>query len=102
MTDKELFDFLMPEILKDGTLYSLWKHYQAKGVGQEEFLRQATKHLAKDKEVLYENLTQVYNSQPAPPMVLLRDTKSWRELTPGQQRVLRFFAKLGIGRKEAL
>ena len=102
MDDKQLFDYLSPEIMKDATLYTLWKRYQVGSYGQEQFLREATKHLAGDKARLFDQLIEAANNRPAPPMVLLRDTESWRQLTPGQKRLLRFFAKLGIGRKEAL
>ena len=102
MTDKELFDYLSPEIMQDATLYTLWKRYQIGDYGQEQFLRETVKHLAKDKAALFAQAVRNAELNPAPPMVLLRDTESWRQLTPGQKRLLRFFAKLGIGRKEAL
>ena len=102
MNDPELYEVLREYLMRDATLYSLWGMKQKEGWGEHKFLLEATRALAKDKKALYDQLVWVNNHSPAPPMVLLRDTKSWRELTPGQQRVLRFFAKLGIGRKETL
>lgn len=102
MNDPELHEVLREHLMHDSTLYSLWCIKQKQGWGERKFLLETTRALAKDKKALYDQLTWVNERSPAPPMVLLRDTKSWRELTPGQKRVLRFFAKLGIGRKEAL
>jgi len=102
MDDTELYEVLREYLMHDSTLYSLWCIKQKQGWGEHKFLLEATRALAKDKKFLYDKLMWVNERSPAPPMLLLRDTKSWRELTPGQQRVLRFFAKLGIGRKETL
>lgn len=102
MDDTELYDVLREYLMRDSTLHSLWGIKQEQGWGERKFLIETTRALAKDKKALYDRLTWANERSPAPPMVLLRDTESWRELTPGQQRVLRFFAKLGIGRKETL